>query len=61
MHEWVRIFSIVLKMNKIDINVSDKNPYMFEEQELKFSKPQATPEKLQYKKSMLYSSQTFVD
>lgn len=61
MHEWVRIFSIVMKMNKIDLSVADKNPYMFEEQELKFSKPQATPEKRQFNNSMLYSSQNFAD
>ena len=50
-----------MKMNKIDLSVADKNPYMFEEQELKFSKPQATPEKRQFNNSMLYSSQNFAD
>ena len=31
--EWVRIFSLVEKMNKIGFSVADKNPYVFEDQQ----------------------------
>ena len=29
-YEWVRAFSLILRMNKIGISVIDKNPYVFE-------------------------------
>ena len=31
--EWVRIFSLLVKMNKFGFSVIDKNPYVFEEQQ----------------------------
>jgi hypothetical protein len=34
MDEWMRIFNIIVKMNKIGFSVTEKNPYLFEEQEL---------------------------
>lgn len=30
----MRVFNLILKMNKIGFNVSEKNPYVFEDQEL---------------------------
>ena len=33
MNEWVRIFSLVEKMNKIGFSIADKNPYIFEDQQ----------------------------
>ena len=35
----MRIFNIVVKMNKIGFSVTDKNPYLFEEQELNVTQP----------------------
>ena len=29
--EWLRIFQLIEKMNKIGFSVSDKNPYVFED------------------------------
>ena len=32
--EWVRIFSIIVRMNKYGFQVAEKNPYIFENQQL---------------------------
>ena len=30
LNEWVRVFTLIKKMNEIGISVVDKNPYLFE-------------------------------
>lgn len=31
--EWVRVFQLIEKMNKIGFSITDKNPYVFEDQQ----------------------------
>ena len=36
--EWIRIFNLIDKMNKMGHSITDKNPYVFEDQQKNFKK-----------------------
>ena len=39
--EWIRIFNLIDKMNKMGHSITDKNPYVFEDQQKNFKKTNA--------------------
>lgn len=37
LRDWVRVFTLIINMNKHGFNVSDKNPFVYEKQQMNTS------------------------